>query len=225
MVLKEKAIAFLGDSITEGVGVADLVNRYDNVLKRECGLRATYNYGISGTRLAHQIRPSEKPRFDLCFCGRAYDLSKDADIIVVYGGVNDYLHGDAPFGQFGDATPATFCGGVRFLMNLLKTEFADKTVVFMTPARLCYDGMTGDKPANRPSKQEDARPLLDYIAIIKKTAAELHIPALDLYENLGIDPVQPDQWEAYTADGLHFNDAGHAVIARRLKDFLQGLSA
>lgn len=223
MVLKDKAIAFLGDSITEGVGVADLANRYDNVLKRQCGLRATYNYGISGTRLAHQTVPSEKPRYDLCFCGRGYDLNRDADIIVVYGGVNDYLHGDAPFGQFGDTTPATFCGGVRFLMNLLKTEYAGKTVVFMTPARLCYDGMTGEKPANRASKQSDAKPLMAYIEIIEKTGATLGIPVLNLYENLGIDPVQPDQWKAYTADGLHFNDAGHAVIAQRLKAFLEKL--
>jgi lysophospholipase L1-like esterase len=223
MVLKDKAIAFLGDSITEGVGVADLNNRYDNVLKRECGLRATYNYGISGTRLAHQIKPSEKPRYDLCFCGRAYDLNRDADIIVVYGGVNDYLHGDAPFGQFGDATPATFCGGVRFLMNLLKTEYEGKTVVFLTPARLCYDGMTGDKPANRASKGADAQPLPAYIDIIKRTAAELGIPAFDMYADLGIDPTQPDQWEKFTADGLHFNDAGHYVIAQKLKVFLQTL--
>ena len=223
MVLKDKAIAFLGDSITEGVGVTDLNNRYDNVLKRECGLRATYNYGISGTRLAHQTVPSEKPRYDLCFCGRAYDLNRDADIIVVYGGVNDYLHGDAPFGRFGDSTPATFCGGVRFLMNLLKTEFANKTVVFLTPARLCYDGMNGEKPSNRASKREDAQPLQAYIDIIKRTATELEIPALDMYENLGIDPTQPDQWAQFTADGLHFNDAGHYVIAQKLKAFLQML--
>ena len=223
MVLKDKAIAFLGDSITQGVGVEDLANRYDNVLKRACQLRATYNYGISGTRIAHQSVPSVIPRYDLCFCGRAYDLSRDADVIVVYGGVNDYLHGNAPFGQFGDTTPATFCGGVWFLMNLLKTEFSDKTVVFMTPARLCYSGMNGEKPSTNPNKQPDAQPLSGYIEIIKKTAATFGIPALDLYENLGIDPSQPDQREQYTADGLHFNDAGHAVIAQRLKEFLENL--
>ena len=62
MILEGKRVAFLGDSITEGTGVSDQNNRYDNVLKRECGLGETFNYGIGGTRLAHQMVPSEYPR-------------------------------------------------------------------------------------------------------------------------------------------------------------------
>ena len=55
MEIKGKIIDFLGDSITEGVGVADIENcRYDNVLRREYGLAATYNYGIGGPRIASE---------------------------------------------------------------------------------------------------------------------------------------------------------------------------
>ena len=224
MELKGKTIDFLGDSITEGVGVTDWANnRYDNVLKKSCSLAATYNYGIGGTRLAHQRTPSEKPRHDLCFCGRVYDLNTDADIIVVYGGINDYLHGDAPFGQFGDTTPATFCGAVYFLMNFLRTEYAEKTVVFMTPARLCYDGMDGSAPSHRPQKAPGAQKLFAYIDMIKKTAVQFEIPVLDLYEKLGIDPTKPEEKEKYTIDGLHFNDAGHHILAARLQAFLENL--
>ncbi len=224
MQLKGKTINFLGDSITEGVGVVDWKhNRYDNVLKKTCGLKETYNYGIGGTRLAYQCIPSAKPRHDLCFCGRAYDLNHEADITVVYGGVNDYIHGDAPIGGFGDTTPATFYGAVRFLMDLLKTEFADKTIVFMTPARLCYDGMTGAEPSIRPQKKPDALPLLGYTEIIKQTAALYDIPVLDLYEKLGIDPTKSEDKEKYTSDGLHFNDAGHYKIATCLQAFLEEL--
>ena len=93
-------VNFLGDSITEGVGVRDRAsNRYDNRLAAACGLAGVNNYGISGTRLAHQVHASEKPRYDLCFCGRAFNIDQSADIIVVYGGVNDYIHGDAPIGE------------------------------------------------------------------------------------------------------------------------------
>ena len=224
MELKGKIIDFLGDSITEGVGVTDRVNnRYDKVLKKDCGLAVIYNYGIGGTRLAHQRTPSAKPRHDLCFCGRAYDLNETADIIVVYGGVNDYIHGDAPFGKIGDTTPATFCGGVYFLMNLLRTLYPGKTVVFMTPARLCYDDNDGAKPSNRSIKQPDAKPLLTYIEVIEKTAAQFGIPVLNLYEKLGIDPNNPEDKELYTVDGLHFNDAGHHILAARLQEFLESL--
>ena len=224
MELQGKIIDFLGDSITEGVGVTDRANnRYDHVLAKNCGLAATYNYGIGGTRLAHQRMPSAKPRHDLCFCGRAYDLNKTADIVVVYGGVNDYIHGDAPFGQLGDTTPATFCGGVYFLMDLLRTLHPGKTLVFMTPARLFYDGMDGSAPSIRPQKAPDAKPIKAYIEVIEKTGAQFGIPVLNLYEKLGIDPVKAEDKAKYTVDGLHFNDDGHHIIAARLQEFLEAL--
>ena len=124
--MNEKIINFLGDSITEGYCVSDLKNRYDNILKEKYNLKMVNNYGIGGTRLAHQSKPSENPKHDLCFCGRAYYLNPDADIIVVYGGVNDYLHGDAYIGKKEDKTPETFYGAVNFLMTFLKETYKNK---------------------------------------------------------------------------------------------------
>ncbi len=218
MELKGKKISFLGDSITEGVGVENIAdNRYDNVIKRTCGLCEVCNYGISGTRLAHQSAASEKPRFDLCFCGRAYDLDPESDIIVVFGGTNDYGHGDAPFGEMKDKTPDTFTGAVDFLMTLLKTEYSGKQIVFMTPARRAGDKAVSEHPSKRP----DARELYAYVDVIVKKGCEHGIPVLNLYENLGIDPNIDAEMEKYTADGLHFNDLGHSMIAERLIDFLK----
>ena len=224
MELNGKIIDFLGDSITEGVGVNDRENnRYDNILKRKYNLKAVYNYGIGGTRLAHQSKPSIKPRHDLCFCGRVYDINPNADIIVVYGGVNDYIHGDAPIGKMGDETPETFYGAVRFLMNYLKENFADKTIVFMTSAHMCFDGIIETKPSTRCIKREDALPLIGYKNIVNETAKEFNIPVLDLFEKLGIDPNKKEDREKYTTDGLHFNDEGHYFIANVLGEFLEKL--
>ena len=92
MELKGKTINFLGDSITEGAGVSNIKeNRYDNRLMKMYDLTAVYNYGIGGTRIAHQKVPSEEPRRDLCFCGRAYNMYKNADIVVVSGHPFHYL--------------------------------------------------------------------------------------------------------------------------------------
>ena len=218
-------VNFLGDSITEGVGVVDREHcRYDRRLMAMCGLSAANNYGIGGTRLAHQIRPSEKPRHDLCFCGRVYNMDTTADMVVVYGGTNDYIHGDAPFGQIGDTTPATFCGGVYFLMNYLRTNYPDKPIIFMTPAKCYRAGNLDDLyPSTRPGKQPDAKALRAYVDVIIKTAESFEIPVLNLYETLGIDPHDPKDNETYTKDGLHFNDAGHAILAQRLHDFIVSL--
>lgn len=223
MNVKGLKINFLGDSITEGCGVVDIAHcRYDNRLKNLCELSAVNNYGIGGTRLAHQITPSECPRFDLCFCGRAYNIDPNADMTVVYGGVNDYLHGDAPFGKLGDTTPATFCGGVYFLMKFLREAYPNQAVIFMTPAR-CYCWEDDLKPSQAPEKAPDAKPLLAYVEVIQQTAERFNIPVLDLYHNLGLDPHDPAIKEKYTSDGLHFNDAGHAILAQRLKEFIESL--
>jgi lysophospholipase L1-like esterase len=223
MELKGKIIDFLGDSITEGVGVYDPKNRYDNVAHRRLELAAHYNYGIGGTRLAHQSAPSEIPRYDLCFCGRAYMLEKSADLIVVYGGVNDYIHGDAYFGKMEDRTPATFCGAVYFLMNFLKTNYEGKQIVFMTPAHMHFKGISDKCLSGRPMKKPDAQPLAAYVEVIKARGEELGIPVLDLFEKLPIDPNNESDREKYTVDGLHFNDIGHEILANTLCDFLESL--
>ena len=224
MDIKGFKVNFLGDSITEGSGVTDRENcRYDNRLLKMCELSKVNNYGIGGTRIAHQTKASAWPRQDLCICGRAATMDTTADMVIVYGGVNDYIHGDAPFGKLGDTTPATFCGGVFFLMNYLKEAYADKPVIFMTPARCKYEGGDDINPSIYPNKLADAKPLLDYVEVIEETAKQFNIPVLNLYHNLGIDPHNPEDYEKYTVDGLHFNDVGQGVLASCLKDFIESL--
>ncbi|MBQ4086478.1 MAG: SGNH/GDSL hydrolase family protein [Clostridia bacterium] len=218
MDLKGKKIAFLGDSITEGVGVENQELRYDRRMAEKYGIEAV-NFGISGTRLAHQHTASEKPRYDLCFCGRAYDLPKDSDIIVVFGGTNDYGHGDAPFGADTDTTPDTYCGAVHFLMNLLRTEYPQATVVFMAPARRMGD----ETPLPIPGRCEDKHALLAYVDQIVASGPKHGVHVLDLYRDLGIDPNEEADRSAYAPDGLHFNDAGQAFIAEKLSAFIESI--
>ena len=218
-------VNFLGDSITEGTGVTDLENcRYDILTAKMLGFSKVNNYGIGGTRLAHQTHPSEKPRYDLCFCGRAYNMDPTADMVIVYGGVNDYIHGDAPFGAIGDTTPATFCGGIYFLMNYLREIYGNKPLIFLTPAR-CYLRKEVDDlfPSTHAKKLTHGKPLRDYADAILETAKQFRIPVLNLYDDLGLDPHDPECYNTYTIDGLHFNDAGHALIAQKLTDFIESL--
>ena len=217
-------VNFLGDSITEGVGVTDPVNcRYDNLVGKMLGLSQVNSYGIGGTRIAYQPSHSTTPRYDLYFCGRAYVMDPSADMVVVYGGVNDYLHGDADFGEMSDRTHRTFCGAVYSLMSFLKEQHPNATVVFMTPAHCHYKGVSDKQVSIREMKQADAKPLQAYVDVIKARGKELGVPVLDLFENLGLDPNLESDKENFTVDGLHFNDEGHAYIAKALGDFLTAL--
>ncbi len=220
MKLEGKKIAFLGDSITEGAGIENQNNRYDNIILREYGLSATQNQSISGSRIAHQSAPSEKPHYDLCFCGRAYMLDASADICVVYGGVNDYIHGDAYIGDIGDTTPVTFCGGVNFLMSALKEKYGDKPIIFMTPARSCLRGVTDEEPSPRPMKKPDAMKLEGYADIIVEAGKRHGVYVLDLFRKLPVNPNKPEDFAKYTTDGLHFNEDGHKLLAKTLAEFI-----
>ena len=213
MDLKGKKIAFLGDSITEGVGVENQELRYDRRMAAKYGIEAV-NFGISGTRLAHQKAASEKPRFDLCFCGRAYDLPKDSDIIVVFGGTNDYGHGDAPFGAMGDRTVDTFTGACHFLFSELVKKYPDARIVILTPLQTSY---------NQNPSPHTGKPLIDYVDAIIEIAAHYSLPVLDLYRTAGICPRLEEQRTRFMPDGLHPCDAGAYRVAERLAAFLESL--
>jgi len=211
MELWGKKIAFLGDSITEGTGVSDCENnRYDNRIGAALGLSAVYNHGIGGTRLAHKSVPSEKPRYDLTFCGRVYNLERDADVIVVFGGTNDYGHGDAPLGEMSDRTPWTFYGALHCLFFGLVTRYPESTIVIMTPL-------------HRESEDMDTPGLHAYAKAIREVAEYYSLPVLDLWASSGIQPKVPAIRQRYFADHVHPNDNGHAVVANKLKRFLENL--
>ena len=151
-------------------------------------------------------------------------MDPSADMVIVYGGVNDYIHGDAPFGEMGDTTPATFCGGVYYLMNYLRESYGNKPIIFMAPARCFLRNEVDDLfPSVHAAKRVPGKPLEAYANAIIETAKQFDIKVLDLYHNLGIDPHIPEQFEKYTTDGLHFNDEGHALLAQKLKDFIEAI--
>ena len=222
MDLKGKTVSFLGDSITEGACVVDIMNnRYDNVVGKDLGLAKVNNYGIGGTRIAHQVIPSEKARHDLDFCARCYDLDPNSDVIVVFGGTNDYGHGDAPLGNVGDKGRTTFCGSVDYLICKIKELYPSAKLVMLAPAHRVDDALPPEE--KRSLYGIVGHPLKDYVDCLVEIAGNYDVPVLNLYEKLGIDPNKPEDCRRYTADGLHFNDEGHKVIGHLVASFLRSL--
>jgi lysophospholipase L1-like esterase len=218
MELKGIKMACLGDSITEGVGVTDLSNMYYNRIQRECGIRELYIDGIGGTRIARQKNPSEDPRQDLYFIPRVDDIDEDCDLIVVFGGTNDFGHGDAPIGTPEDRTEDTFWGACHVICEKLINRFPKSQIVFMSPLhRYNEESLCGSR------KLEPVGTLYDYVDILKAVTRKYSIPFLDMLQVGGLTPKVPIYQELYMPDGLHPNDAGHEKIAARLKGFLFSL--
>lgn len=218
MELQGIKMAVLGDSITEGVGVADFENMFYNRIKRECGLQALYVDGISGTRLARQQVLKEDSIEDFNFISRVDKMEEDCELVVVFGGTNDFGHGDAPLGTPQDHTPDTFWGACSVLCEKLMMRFPKSQIIFMGPLhRLNEDNPHGD------AKIESIATLYEYADILQNVTKRYSIPYLDMLQVSGMTPKVDVNREMYMPDGLHPNDAGHALIAARLKGFLYTL--
>ena len=203
---------FLGDSITEGHGCSSEETRFTSLIASQHGA-ITRCYGIGGTRLARQTKPSEWPRHDLDFPSRVAEMDPDADLIVVFGGTNDFGHGAAPFGDFSDRTADTFCGAIHELYVSLLEKYPTATIMVITPLHRS----TEDNP------HMHGKVLKDYVDVIRRGAEYYSLPVLDLYAPYGVQPAVPVMKDTFMPDGLHPNDAGHVILTNKIAQFIKNL--
>ena len=216
MELKNKTILFLGDSITEGYGASDISNRFTNLIAEQTGANCV-NYGVSGTRIAYQHAFNPEKSEDYDFYMRAQKMQADADCIVVFGGTNDYDHGDAPFGSFTDRTPMTFYGGLHTLYTYLTEKYLGVPVVILTPLH------RENEDNGNVTRTYAYKPLKEYVNAIREVAKYYSFPVLDLFATSNLQPNIPPVKEAFIPDGLHPNDAGHKILANKIIKFLETL--
>ena len=218
MELKGKKVNFLGDSITEGHGTSSEEYRFTNIIQREYGLSEARNYGIGGTRIARQRKPSEDARWDLDFCGRYSQMEDDADIVVVFGGTNDFGHGDAPFGNINDTDVYTFCGSCNVLYDGLRSKYPHIPIVVVTPTHRDNE----NNPKGDGYKDFDCI-LAEYVQAIKKVAENHGFFVLDLFDEKENSDVCLLKKEFFP-DGLHPDNRGHRVLAKLIAEYLEKLN-
>jgi lysophospholipase L1-like esterase len=224
---KNKTIAFLGDSITDGyiprnAPEGNFPGTLDSYAKLVCAdLGATFlNYGKVGHQLTTQ------------FTTTYLTIPDTADLVVVMGGTNDIRNG-VLLGTMADRTTATWYGGLHVLcqglvdkywINQVSVDGRKKQLLFMTPLKLStnynttYNGST----------------IQDFGAAMKKVCNYYSIPVFDMEAESGINPhlnliIQGYQdgynamYNPYITDGTHPTQAGHRIMANRLKGYLKQL--
>ena len=204
-------IDFFGDSITEGACASRqdkcFVERVGQILNCQ-----VINHGIGGSRFAHQTKKSIDPRIDLDFCYRLKDLNKNADLVFVFGGTNDYGHGDAPIGNKEDNSPDTFYGACNYIASNLLKIYKREQITFILPFyRLDEDNPFGDGSKDKPSLT-----LEGYRNIIKEVLNKYEITCLDFRKEIGKAENNP-----LLQDGLHPNDKGHELVAQLLVNYIK----
>lgn len=207
-------INFLGDSITYGAGVDNPADRYSTlVAKYFCAEEC--NYGVGGTRIAVQ-RNCVNDYDENVFMRRAVQMEKNVDFTFVFGGTNDYGHGDAKLGCFDDRDVYTFYGAFHELVAYLVASFPKGRLCFILPIpRYNQDDPRGEDGG----KQELAAPLSSYIEAEKEVLAYYGVEYLDLSNSFYV-PSAPNRSKLFL-DGLHLNAAGHKFLADRLIAYLE----
>ena len=210
MELKGLKINFLGDSITQGVGVRHIEDTYWNKIARKSGAICR-GYGVSATRIARNFSEKNEKEESAYFNSRVDDMDRDADVVVVFGGTNDYGHGDAPLGNINDTDEYTFYGAYNTLIQHLFANFPDARLVIMTPLHRCGE----NEPINEIGVRNVTN-LYGYVEAIRNIARKYAIPVIDLYENSGINAKNTEQIIKYIPDGLHPCEAG----TERMADYI-----
>lgn len=215
-----KKVAFLGDSIT---GNGEYVASYKSLTG--C---AVYNYGVGGSHIAKSpdedgTRPSFEERYT--------SIPTDADLVIVFGGTNDFGHSSehyyhqttAPFGSFADGAnnnTITFYAGLHRLFAGLYSMFKDKPIVVITPIHrgtLEYT-VASDGTLTEGTNATSGKTFKEYVCAIKEVAAYYSLPVIDAYAESGLNPIVDS---SYFKDGLHPNDAGGLKLAKWMYPHLE----
>lgn len=213
-------IHVLGDSITEGVGASNESKTYPSVLSRLTGAKVN-NYGVSGSRITDAKTDIPHPA---AFVNRMYSMSPEADLIIVFGGTNDFWFGDCPIGIPTDRGRDTFYGALNNMMSYLKISYPNADIVFITPYQQSKDA-TETQPYKRSTYGNYGTGTLKEYRIAMLDRCQYYgIPVLDLYADYELNTV--DNIEAlrkygqYLCDGCHLNDAGYNLLARKIYKFV-----
>lgn len=207
--LKRLKCGILGDSITAGTGASEASKSYAGLLTGE--FASLVNYGVSGSCIAQMW---QKP-----FVSRYSGMSNDLNMIIVFGGVNDFYAG-VPIGEADSTTNTEFCGALNTIMSGLMSKYAGKKIVFVTPIQ-CDNGSLATTEQN-----SKGHTMQDYVDAIRERCNYYSIPCLDLYAMSGMGiAVSGAQHTVFSHDGIHPNNLGHRQIFELIVGFLRTLIA
>lgn len=218
-----KTINCLGDSMTEGVGTTKAYHQWFGQL---CGFKTINNYGVGGSCIAPKV--DEIPTWEegiLSFYERYNDMSS-ADVITVFGGVNDWCTG-RELGNITDTTANTFYGAMKLLCEGLISKYPTSDIFVFSSPQCDYinrpaNDLSGTKWAgNTEGYNRKGYKLQDYANAMSEVCAIYGIPFCSMTNNLfyGLSGVLGDHngtSGAYGSDALHPNADGHKKIALRM---------
>ena len=217
MAARFEKVLVIGDSIS-----ADYYGNYDKwvtLLVNEGFFPAgTVNDSIHATGFVAEY--TAEGDVDNNFVHRIQNVGdKDSfDLVVVFGGINDFIQG-VPMGESGGDKTAAFVPAVEYFFSYLMNQFTKARIVVLTPLR------TKELGTNTAGQVQT-----EYAEVIRQTAKNYCLPVLNLTEESGFCPYLEsfrNQWTLVPAgyseaDGVHPNGEYQKLfLAPMIRGFLQ----
>lgn len=207
---KIKNMNILGDSITYGTSPYNdekLENTYVSFLKEMMQLENVKNYGINGSTI------SDNSGYEP-MCIRYEKMDNNSDIIIVFGGTNDFDYTEAELGNLDSSDKSTVYGALKILINGLKIEFPGALILFITP--LPRDSREKDRVNKRGYK------LKDIAKAIVEVCELNNIYVFDLYNNC-TELEEVEVFKKYIPDGIHPTEEYHKILANKIYNFIKNM--
>lgn len=168
-----------------------------------------------GVQQTMYFRESNSDNFaDKIDCLEALDFS-GVELVLIQHGLNDFYMGVPLDNENDPYDEHTFKGALRRSIRSLRQANPDVRIVLTTQTYTWYipTGVTCEEYDAGYGNQEA------YIQAEMEIAEELGLELLDLYHDLFPHDSWED-WELYTADGMHPNEAGRIMLAETLAEYL-----
>ncbi len=217
---KYHIINVLGDSIAEGIGASGKEKSFPSVLAKLTGAQVN-NYGVSCSRITDIVSDVSNPG---SFVDRMYQMDKAADLIIVFGGTNDFWYGDCPIGKRTDTSPNTFYGALNTMITYLQNTYPNADIVFLTPYQQSKDADETHSYKRSTYGNFGTGTLSEYRTAMLDRCQFYGVPVLDLYADYELNTVDNRdalaRYGQYLCDGVHLNDAGYNFLARKIYQFI-----
>lgn len=142
------------------------------------------------------------------------DFAK-TDVIVIEAGVNDYHAGTAIYPD-GDAyDDYTFVGALRSTIRDIREAHPHIRILLVTPPYTWYR----EKSLTCEGYNLGGGVLEEYVDAEIRVAEEMGVEIIDLYHDF-YPHEKWDDWQIYSKDGLHPNEAGRTLIAEKIASYL-----
>lgn len=206
----DKVVNCFGDSTTWGddsTGGGGNSISWTAHLQELIPFKRVNNFGKKGSRFAVCEERDDS------FVERYKNMTKDADYIIVFGGVNDFAN-NVPLGTIHEKDPHTFLGALNILINGLNDYYPQATLIFMTATKTSFAHANGSYP-NSFQKNATGNTQGDYNTAMIEICHHYSMPVIDLFNTSGISPFLSNS-ERYMPDGTHYSPLGYKKLSHRI---------